>query len=164
MNTDKTFLFLVPFWISNAQDDPILHFEDYPVAQIFAGKPAKLDLGSHPQARTFRTRLIEGAKNGPNFAGHYTIVSWGCGSPCQTIAIIDAVTGRVCAFEEASNGFMYRLNSNLIIANPLSKQMLEEWHNDPPSWAVTIYYLWDSKSLENIGVTYLPTELPDIVH
>ncbi len=32
---------------------------------------------------------------GPNFAGHYAIVRWGCGSPCDMIAIVDLKNGRV---------------------------------------------------------------------
>ena len=36
-----------------------------------------------------------GAKDGPNFAGHYTIVRWGCGSDCRQFAIVDARTGTV---------------------------------------------------------------------
>jgi len=32
---------------------------------------------------------------GPNFAGHYFVVSWGCGSQCVMMAIVDAKTGVV---------------------------------------------------------------------
>jgi hypothetical protein len=32
---------------------------------------------------------------GPNFAGHYIVVTWACGSPCEMMAIVDAATGRV---------------------------------------------------------------------
>jgi hypothetical protein len=32
---------------------------------------------------------------GPNFAGHYTVTHWGCGSNCWSIAIIDARNGNV---------------------------------------------------------------------
>ncbi len=39
--------------------------------------------------------LREGAQQGPNFAGHYTLVRWGCGSGCIEMAIVDAKSGRV---------------------------------------------------------------------
>lgn len=32
---------------------------------------------------------------GPNFAGHYRIVTWGCGSACLELAIVDLENGRV---------------------------------------------------------------------
>ena len=39
--------------------------------------------------------IINGAKKGPNFAGHFTIVFWGCGTACITLAIVDAANGEV---------------------------------------------------------------------
>jgi hypothetical protein len=32
---------------------------------------------------------------GPNFAGHYALVTWGCGSPCLMGAFVDLKTGRI---------------------------------------------------------------------
>jgi hypothetical protein len=54
----------------------------------------------------WRTRLREGAKTGPNFAGHYTVVRWGCGTDCTGIAIADAVTGTVY-FPQALNSLAW---------------------------------------------------------
>ena len=70
-------------------------FADYPVADDFQGRPAPVDFASHALASRFRTRLREAAARGPNFAGHYTIASWGCGSGCGQYAIVDAHDGRV---------------------------------------------------------------------
>jgi hypothetical protein len=69
-------------------------FAQYPVTDDFRGRPP-VDLASHPLASRFRTRLREAAHRGPNFAGHYTIASWGCGSGCAQYAIVDARNGRV---------------------------------------------------------------------
>jgi hypothetical protein len=52
-------------------------FGDYPATDDFRGRPAPVDRASHPLASRFRTRLREGTERGPNFAGHYTIASWG---------------------------------------------------------------------------------------
>jgi hypothetical protein len=46
-------------------------------------------------ARRYRTALREGAAAGPNFAGHYAVVSWGCGSSCNELAIVDMRSGQV---------------------------------------------------------------------
>jgi hypothetical protein len=81
-------------------------FEDYPVSKIFTGKPAPPILVT-AQEKMYRTRIREGVKTGqgilrdgkaqpgPNFAGHYIFVTWGCGSECGMAAIVDAITGRV---------------------------------------------------------------------
>lgn len=61
----------------------------------FRGKPARVDLKSHPEARRYRTRLKEGGAEGPNFADHMTIVIWGCGTECESLAFVDARNGRV---------------------------------------------------------------------
>lgn len=69
-------------------------FEDYPAPRTFKGKPARAKIVG-PRVRLFRTMIRNGAATGPNFAGHYTLVKWGCGSSCQLLAIVDARTGRV---------------------------------------------------------------------
>lgn len=69
-------------------------FEDFSVQTTFKGTPAPPILRTHEQ-RMYRTSIRYGAKGGPNFAGHYTIAKWGCGSACVSIAIIDATTGIV---------------------------------------------------------------------
>ena len=70
-------------------------FADYPVTEDLRGRPAPVDLASHPLAARFRTRLREAADTGPNFAGYYTIASWGCGSGCIQYAIVNARDGGV---------------------------------------------------------------------
>jgi len=68
-------------------------FDDYPVSERFNGKTAPLVLTR--AAREFRTRLREAARDKPNFAGHFIVTTWGCGTECVQGAIIDARTGRV---------------------------------------------------------------------
>jgi hypothetical protein len=111
-------------------------FEDFPVVEEFHSEPARVDLSSHPIARTFRTRLRDGARQGPNFAGHYALVWWGCGNECQGSLVIDlrtgkvygpvappselpsASTGRKKEMLESSRGIDFRLTSKLLIADP----------------------------------------------
>lgn len=72
----------------------IPRFEDFRVSEIFKGAPAKPLLQTR-FARLYRTNIRVAAKGGPNFAGHFTIVEWGCGSDCGGMAVIDEQTGRV---------------------------------------------------------------------
>lgn len=79
----------------NAPTSPVPAFEAMPAVSKWTKPPVTVDLRSNPRARQFRTALRNGAKSGPNFAGHYTIVGWGCGSSCLDWAVVDARTGAV---------------------------------------------------------------------
>ncbi len=93
-------------------------FEDFPVADIYQGSPMPVDL-STPNALNFKTRLTEEAAKGPNFAGHYTVVTWGCGTSCVVVSLVDAKTGAVHMLVGVNPWakLEYRLDSSLIIEN-----------------------------------------------
>lgn len=69
-------------------------FEDYPAREVYKGRIAPVILDTR-RARMFRSRLREDSRQGVNFAGHYTVVFWGCGTGCAHLAVVDAKTGRV---------------------------------------------------------------------
>lgn len=93
-------------------------FADYP-ATITSVTPAPVDFDSAPDARTFTTRITNGAAEGPNFAGHYTVISWGCGTSCLSYAIVDAQSGAIISYGLGSQfGASYQLNSRLLILDP----------------------------------------------
>lgn len=93
---------------SDAKHPP--RFEDYPVSKIFTGTPVAPVLDT-PDQQMYRSRIRNGVstlsdvwigsyKNpikakGPNFAGHYFVIRWGCGSQCVMMATVDAETGKV---------------------------------------------------------------------
>jgi hypothetical protein len=80
--------------ICSAQKKEPPRFEDFS-ADVYAGKPAPLNLRSHRLARTYRTSLREQLHDeGINFAGHYTLAIMGCGTGCSITAIVDARDGR----------------------------------------------------------------------
>jgi hypothetical protein len=96
-------------------------FEKYPVTKTYEGKPVPPLLDT-PRSIEYRTRIRNGAKEGPNFAGHYTVISWGCGTSCGVYVIVDAQTGQVYWPPEISRGVElnvaepeYRLNSTLMV-------------------------------------------------
>jgi hypothetical protein len=108
--------------ISSQQKE--LSFEDFPVKRVFRNKPIQPDV-TRGQARSFRTEIQRQARSGPNFAGNYTFVNWGCGTCCSQFAIVDAISGRVyfpgfnvtCTNTSQGMGhdFQYRINSDLLI-------------------------------------------------
>jgi hypothetical protein len=118
-------------------------FEDYPVAEVFRGTAGAPILVTTEQRR-FRTRIREGISKGsgvwsgswtdpfksagPNFAGHYFVIRWGCGSECVMMAIVDATTGEVYGPPLAARGSLnvpldnlgdmevdFRLDSRLMV-------------------------------------------------
>ena len=70
-------------------------FEDYP-AKPYAGPVAAVRWQADAQARMYRTMLKNATKDQrPNFAGHFIVVHWGCGSGCIMNKIVDARSGKV---------------------------------------------------------------------
>lgn len=63
-------------------------------AKVEKVRNIKVDLSTR-NARMFRTNLRNAAKEGVNFAGHYVLTGWGCGTNCSEWAIIDARNGKV---------------------------------------------------------------------
>jgi hypothetical protein len=108
-----------------AQGRRLPRFEDYP-AKKFAGKPAPARISSRAIPEDVcRAVLKQQAQEGPNFAGHYTLVRCTCGSGCSALYVVDARTGRFydlspvgsvaivpCQDEEA---VQYRNDSRLLI-------------------------------------------------
>lgn len=89
-----------------AQERALPTFEQFRVTEIYSGRPASPILKT-PGERRFRTRIREGAAKGPNFAGHYTIASWGCGSAAISVVVIDATDGTVFNGPFSCLGFSY---------------------------------------------------------
>lgn len=72
---------------------------------------------------SFRTRIRGGAADylsdeSARYAGRYALVTWGCGSSCQSGAIVDVLTGKVARLPTASCGYAYRAYSGLLVTNP----------------------------------------------
>lgn len=95
---------------------PKTSFKDYPV-DIYEGKLADPDFSTDPDSKRFITRIKNECANGINFAGQYTLVTWGCGSPCQSGVIVDRKTGEIFGGYGTSLGSEFRKNSKLIIRN-----------------------------------------------
>ncbi len=70
-------------------------FQDFPAKEKYKGTPAIPKIQTQGD-RLFRTRLREAAVKHPDFAGHYKVATWGCGSDgCTTFEIIDSNSGEI---------------------------------------------------------------------
>lgn len=77
-------------------------FSDHPVT-VERARIKTLNFKRDPDAAAYKTRLSSAVKGGTNFAGHYIIAGWGCGTGCTNAAIIDARTGKVMWPDELTN-------------------------------------------------------------
>ena len=148
---------------------PLPRFEDYPVKEAFNRAPHPPIFMTRDQ-RLFRTRIRDGVENGsgvwingewgrelnrpgPNFAGHYIVIVWGCGAGCIRMAMSDAKTGSVYNPPVSAGGLAlpmlmfpnsagrapdleYRIDSRLMII-----KATPHWERrDAASYA--LYFLW----------------------
>ncbi len=112
------------------QNAGVPDFNRYRVS-VEKARARSIDFRNSPGAGSFRTRLTAALREGVNFAGHYILTGWGCGTGCIYGAIIDARTGRVY-FPQPLGGMAsgttddggyaeeplrYRKNSRLLIIN-----------------------------------------------
>lgn len=100
-------------------------FREFRAKGKYSGKNARVILTR--EDRMFRTVLRSQAREKPNFAGHYILGAWGCGTGCLMGAVIDANTGKVfwfpatiCCWSEIERDpnfspIQFRLDSRLVV-------------------------------------------------
>ncbi len=103
-----------------------------PRSEVFKGTPASPRFKT-PGQRNYRTMIRLTAEKGSNFAGHFAVAEWGCGTACVQMAIVDVRSGDVyegpfgvlpfgghiylgTGNEEDHVGVFYKQNSTLFIA------------------------------------------------
>jgi len=78
------------------KESKLPRLEDFPEAERGTGSPPKVVL-DRPAVRMFRTQFRLAALQPPNFAGHYRIAIWGCGTQCLEGGMVDLATGKIVA-------------------------------------------------------------------
>ena len=96
---------------------------------------------------SFRTRIRDGMKNGPSFAGRLSIISFGCGTDCRAVITGDVSTGRVYDFPISGEEFAgisldYRLDSTLITAR---------WNNFTTRECQQEQFVWKKQQFSSLG-------------
>jgi len=120
-------------------------FSDFAAGDLVAGAPVHPVLATKLQ-RKFKTVIVTEAAKGPNFAGSYRIVHWGCGSDCIVFVVADLKTGKVydppfeslllidfrqSGKEALRKGLIYRQDSRMLIVDGC-----------PTEHCGTFYYEW----------------------
>jgi hypothetical protein len=98
---------------------PYITFNDVPAKLESLTTRAAIRYSSHMWARQYRTVITEAYdKEGLNFGGHCCFAYWGCGSNCQSSVLVDLLTGIVYEGPDSGNGYIFRKDSRLLIADP----------------------------------------------
>jgi hypothetical protein len=155
-----------------AQSKGLPRFEDYPVTGVFNGKPGAPKIGNEIKDKDAEEiKEAYSYEKHPNFAGRFVVIDWACGSPCKTMAMVDAKTGDVfvppITWGEGLNNpksfylpvltypgdvsqnpeLEYRLDSKLFIIK------CNEGNKESP---YTFYFLWQGNRWELLRKAALP--------
>ncbi|RZL39509.1 MAG: hypothetical protein EOO96_00425 [Pedobacter sp.] len=73
-----------------------INFAKFEVGTVATKTKAPIDFSSYPEAKAFKTRIIEGYQElEVNFAGHYVATYFGCGASCIMGFMVDANDGKI---------------------------------------------------------------------
>lgn len=113
---------------------------------------AEINWSSNSRANNYQTILNEAYQNQKiNFAGHYQVVTWGCGSGVQEGVMIDTMTGHIYdlptkkGFKDIGSRCENQPNSFLLIT-------LQDLQNPQTGLTETerTYWIWHEKAKEFI--------------
>lgn len=126
-------------------------FEQYPSRTTGVPTPAALRLHfSSAQGRRYRTVIRASAQQGPNFAGHHRLATWGCGTDCRGFAIVNLRTGQVDTppgitlvagvMGSGDERLAFRADSRLLVISGAL--------DDDPARTAQFFYLWQGQRLQ----------------
>ena len=71
----------------------------------YEGAPKPVNFNTWPEAEKYTTVINQAVSSGPNFAGHFTLASWGCGTDCFGYALVDTVTGNIVTYSPVHESY-----------------------------------------------------------
>lgn len=122
-------------------------FDDFKTPATY-NKKHPINYNSNPIAKKFKTVITDtyNQRDSADFAGHYVVAKWGCGSSCSMIAIVDIKTGRVYEGVIAAAGYDYRPESKLLVVNPPNNDgWFPDWVFPDPE-----YYIFENNKFIKI--------------
>lgn len=128
-------------------------FGEYLIDSGYYGVMADVDFNTNEYAKEYDTVISASVKDiGINFAGKYSIVTWGCGVDCQNSTIVDVSTGEIIEYGFiTAYGLSYSKDSGLLIVNPV-ENLIDEKEEDEIV-VVTDYYVMDTDNNSLLFVT-----------
>lgn len=155
----------VPVTAAAAPNCPAPSFERYPVRTTPAPRTtAHAPRLTSKEARLYRTVIRDEFTQPANFAGHYRVAIWGCGTDCRNFAIVDKYTGATYTMPgvQAVAGVMgnddervdFRADSRLLII----AGCFNDDCDDDSKKAARLFYEWTGTRLRRVGTCPLAIE------
>ncbi|WP_322054898.1 hypothetical protein [Paraburkholderia bannensis] len=113
--------------------------------------------------KRFTTVLHEEFQQPANFAGHYRVAIWGCGTDCRSFAILDKTTGTAYTLEhvELIAGVMGNDDERIDFRRDSRLLVIAGEFDDDDARRGKFYYLWTGQRLEQIYSSALAVEKID---
>lgn len=91
--------------------------------ETYKGQSVSVDFSTNPEAKLFQSTIVSQVSKGANFAGHYTVATWGCGTECEGFAVVNVENGAIIKYVpyyplQAASGLSYSIDSNILVFNP----------------------------------------------
>lgn len=136
-------------------------FARYAAAPVYHGPVRLPDFKGRDRAfANYRTRIRDGMLQGANFAGHYALISWGCGTSCRVNVVGDVITGQMFNFLLSGEEFI----DLRIEAYPDSRLILASWAAETnPSGVGSTGYSCLKQRLQWNGTKAEPLSKPPLV-
>lgn len=129
-------------------------------AKPIAIEKSNINFDSHPIAKRYRTVISgEYAKQDVNFANHYVVITWGCGSGCVSGAMVDSRNGTVYPLPEDKE---WGGNGTYVTFEQESNILTSVWVIPTPTGdteETQKYWKWDEQSKVFAHISALPTYL-----
>jgi hypothetical protein len=135
----------------------IPRFEDFSVPTPLPFHQGPTGVANH--VADFEKEILEVAKKGPDFAGHFVIEQFTCGSVCTNFVIVNVTTSEVFHNDfNVANSFcgnkpgaqlMYRPDSKLLIVNG-AIELVSRTKGFIDGPCGHFYFVWDGRSLKQI--------------
>ncbi|WP_041490636.1 hypothetical protein [Burkholderia cepacia] len=149
----------------SAGECPSPSFARYPARVGRAPRvPATAPRLNSKEARLYRTVIRDEFTQPANFAGHYRVAIWGCGTDCRNFAIVDKYSGATYTMPRvrAISGVMgnddervdFRAASSLLIVSGCFNDDCD----DNNAKAARFFYEWTGTRLRPVGQCALRIE------
>lgn len=151
-------ILLVAIPVLASAKDATPSFSDYIVGVEHSRGAHAIDL-STPMAVKFKTVLTKGVASGPNFAGKFSIITWGCGSNCNQVAIVEVPTGKTYfppELEYVNDAYLAPSQPNVptFQFRPNSELLVVSGNMPPYEKAGIKYFRWHNQKLELLKFVY----------
>jgi hypothetical protein len=137
-------------------------FDEFDTAEAFNGPAAFPQIRSLAQKK-FEAQIRRQSTLPANFAGHYKIAAWGCGSSCVSIAVINLKTGEVHdgPFSTLGYGSAYTCEGGFEeLEYKASSRMLVARGCPEDRNCGTCYFEWNGNRFERLRFASMPPHRP----